>query len=190
MKTMELSAGTTTFEIDPQHSNAAFKVRHLMISNVKGDFSNVKGSVDFDPANLATARLEAVIDASTVNTGEPQRDGHLKSPDFFDVAKYPAITFRSKQITRIENNEYKAVGDLTIHGVTREVTLDVDATPEVKDPWGGTRFGANASTKISRKDFGLSWNQALEAGGVLVGDQVAITIDVELVKKAATKTTG
>jgi polyisoprenoid-binding protein YceI len=133
--------------------------------------------------------VEATIDVTGINTGEAQRDTHLKSADFFDVAKYPSITFRSKKIARVANNKYKALGDLTIHGVTREVTLDVDATPEVKDPWGALRFGANASTKINRKDFGLNWNKALEAGGVLVGDEVEITLDVELVKKAAAKTT-
>lgn len=187
--TLAAAAGAANFDIDSQHSNASFKVRHMMISNVKGDFSKIKGSADFDPANPANSHVEATIDVNTVNTGEAQRDTHLKSPDFFDAAKYPSITFRSKKVTRVATNKYQALGDLSIHGVTKEVTLNIDATPEVKDPWGATRFGANASTKINRKDFGLNWNKALEAGGVLVGDEVEITLDVELVKKAATKAT-
>jgi len=182
-------ATAAQFEIDPQHSSAGFKVRHLMISNVKGEFSKVKGSVDFDSASPSAARIDAIIDVGNINTGEPQRDAHLKSPDFFDVAKFPNITFKSKKVTRVEANKYKALGDLTIHGVTREVTLDVEATQEVKDPWGNQRFGANATTKINRKDFGLTWNKALETGGVMVGDDVDITIDVELVRKAAAKAT-
>jgi polyisoprenoid-binding protein YceI len=187
--TLASFASAATFDMDPQHSSAGFKVRHLMISNVKGEFSKVKGSVDFDPSNPASAHIDAVIDVTTINTGEAQRDTHLKSPDFFDVAKYPTIVFKSKKVTRVAGTKYKALGDLTIHGVTKEVTLDVEATSEVKDPWGNMRFGANATTKINRKDFGLIWNKALETGGVMVGDDVDITIDVELVKKGAAKAT-
>lgn len=175
-------AGAATYRIDSAHSGASFKVRHLMISNVRGEFAKVTGTVDFDPTNLEESRIDATIDATTINTREAKRDAHLKSPDFFDTAKYPAITFVSKKITKAADNQYKAVGDLTMHGVTREVTLDVEATPEIKDPRGGARLGAAATTKINRKDFGLNWNRGLETGGVVVGDEVEIVIDVELIK--------
>jgi polyisoprenoid-binding protein YceI len=173
------------YDIDPQHTAAMFKVRHLMISNVKGEFTKVSGSVVFDPANLNASSVEIIIDATSINTREPDRDTHLKSPDFLDVAKYPTITFRSKKVTQTGNDEYEVVGDLTIHGVTREETLEVDSvTPEAKDPWGFYRRGASASTTIKRKDFGLVWNMALETGGVVVGEDVHLTIDAEFVRKA------
>ncbi len=173
--------GIITWNIDPAHSNAQFTVRHLMISNVKGEFTRVGGRVLFDPNNPESLSAEATIDVSTINTREPDRDNHLKSPDFFDVAKYPTLTFKSKRALA-GSDGLKVTGDLTIHGVTREVTLDVEGpTPPVKDPWGFTRVGASATAKINRKDFGLIWNQALETGGVLVGDDVRITLDVELV---------
>jgi polyisoprenoid-binding protein YceI len=177
------SAGT--FEIDPQHSTVGFKVRHMMISNVKGDFRKFSGTVSYDPQSPLAAEINISIDAASINTGEPQRDDHLRSADFFDVAKHPELTFKSKRVTPSGEDNFKVAGDLTIHGVTREVTLTVETTPQVKDPWGGTRFGASATAKINRKDFGLTWNQALELGGVLVGDEVQIAIEVELVKKAA-----
>ncbi|MCL5006331.1 MAG: YceI family protein [Acidobacteria bacterium] len=172
--------GIITWNIDPAHSNAQFTVRHLMISNVKGEFTRVSGRVLFDPSKPESLSAEATIDVNTINTREPDRDNHLKSPDFFDVAKYPTLTFKSKRAEK-EPNGLKVTGDLTIHGVTREVTLDVEGpTPPMKDPWGFTRVGASATTRINRKDFGLVWNQALETGGVLVGDDVRITLDVEL----------
>jgi polyisoprenoid-binding protein YceI len=172
------------YEIDPAHSRAHFKVRHLMVSNVRGEFSKVSGSVVYDPNNLSKSKIEAVIDATTISTSEPQRDEHLKSPDFLDVAKFPTITFVSKSIKRTDPDTLKVVADLTIHGVTREVILEVEeATDEVKDPWGNIKAGASAKTKISRKDFGLTWNQALETGGVLVGDDISITLDIELTRK-------
>ncbi len=173
--------GITTWNIDPAHSNAQFSVRHMMISNVKGEFTKVSGKVLFDPSKPETLSAEAVIDVSTINTREHDRDNHLKSPDFFHVEEYPAITFKSKRAEKGAGG-LKLTGDLTIHGVTHEVTLDVEGpTPPTKDPWGNTRVGASATAKINRKDFGLKWNQALETGGVLVGDEVKITIDVELV---------
>jgi polyisoprenoid-binding protein YceI len=176
--------GTTTWNIDPSHSNAQFSVRHLMISNVKGEFTKVSGKVLFDPSKPETLSAEAAIDVSTINTREHDRDNHLKSPDFFHVEKYPTITFKSKQAEKGAGG-LKLTGYLTIHGITREVTLDVEGpTPPTKDPWGNTRVGASATTKINRKDFGLQWNQALETGGVMVGDEVKITIDVELVAQA------
>lgn len=174
-----------TYQIDSQHTGAHFKVRHMMISNVKGEFSRVTGSVEFDPSNLTASHVEATIDSATVNTREPQRDAHLKSPDFLDVSRYPKITFRSTKIISAGEGSYDVIGTLTIRGVTREVTLQVESvTPEIKDPDGILRRGASATTRIGRKDFGLTWNAVLESGGFVVGDEVDITIDVELVRKA------
>jgi polyisoprenoid-binding protein YceI len=172
------------YETDPAHTAAHFKVRHLMISNVKGEFTRVKATAVFDPSNLAAASVEASIDVSSINTREPQRDAHLKSPDFLDAATYPEITFRSKKFTIAGKDAFEVNGDLTIRGVTREVNLLVeDVTPEAKDPWGNFRRGATATTTINRKDFGLNWNMALETGGWLVGDDVHISIDAEFVRK-------
>ena len=179
--------GTTTWNLDPAHSNAQFSVRHLMISNVKGEFTKVTGQVRFDPARPENLSVEAAIDVSTINTREPDRDNHLKSADFLHAEQFPTITFKSKQAVK-DAHGLKLTGDLTIHGVTREVTLDVEGpTPPTKDPWGNTRVGASATTKINRKDFGLTWNQALETGGVVVGDEVKITIDVELLAQTEDK---
>jgi polyisoprenoid-binding protein YceI len=178
----------TTWEIDPAHSAAQFSVRHLMVSNVRGEFGKVTGTVEYDPKEPARATITATIDATTINTREPKRDEHLRSPDFFDVAKYPTITFKSKRLEMASPGKLRIIGDLTIRGVTKEVVLDVEGpTPEIKDPWGNTKIGATATTKINRKDFGLKWNKALETGGVVVGDDVTITIDVELTKKGEPK---
>jgi polyisoprenoid-binding protein YceI len=172
-----------TYQIDPQHTAAHFKVRHMMISYVRGQFSGISGAVAFDPANLAASRIEARIDTATVSTREPTRDKHLKSADFLDVARYPAITFHSTKIVSVGDNRYDVSGNLAIHGVTREATLHVNAlTPEIKDPDGRLRRGAAANTRIQRKDFELTWNVVLESGGFLVGDEVDITIDVELIR--------
>lgn len=157
----------------------------MMISNVKGEFTRVSGTVVLDSSNPAASSINAVIDAASINTREPQRDGHLKSADFLDVEKYPQITFRSTAIVSAGSDTYEVVGDLTIHAVTQKVDLHIDSlTPEIKDPFGFLRRGASAHTKIERKDFGLTWNAALETGGVLVGDAVEITIDTELMRKA------
>jgi polyisoprenoid-binding protein YceI len=173
------------YQIDPQHAGAHFKVRHMMISNVKGDFSGVTGSVDFDPSNPAATHVEATIDAATISTREPQRDNHLRSPDFLDVKRYPAITFRSTGLISRGDDAYELPGELTIRGATREIKLQVESvTPEIKDPDGMVRRGASATARIERKDFGLTWNAVLESGGFLVGDDVEIAIDVELVRKA------
>ncbi|MDE3165318.1 MAG: YceI family protein [Acidobacteriota bacterium] len=173
----------TTYNIDPAHSTADFKVRHLMIANVRGEFSKVAGTVQFDPETPANSKVEARIDVNSLQTREAQRDAHLKSADFFDVEKFPEMTFVSKNVVRTDDDEYKVTGDLTIHGVTREVVLAVEGPgPEVKDPWGNLKTGASAKTKINRKDFGLVWNVALETGGVLVGDDVQIQLDLELVR--------
>ena len=177
-------AAPATYKIDPSHSSATFKVRHLMISNVSGEFSGVTGTLKGDLSVPQTASIEASVDVSTVNTREPKRDGHLKSPDFFDVAKNPTMTFKSKKIAVASPGKLKVLGDLTIKGVTKEVMLDVDGpTAETKDPWGNMRIGASATTTINRQDFGVSWNKTLDAGGVMVGDQVSITIDIEFVKE-------
>lgn len=174
---------TTTWNIDPVHSAAQFKVKHMMISNVKGEFTSVKGSLDFDEQNIENSRVQAEIDASTINTREPQRDAHLKSADFFDVEKFPTLSFRSTQVSRKDDGELAVAGELTVHGVTRPVTFSVEGPSEpTKDPWGNTRIGLSATTKINRKDFGLTWNAALETGGILVGEEVTITLDVQFVK--------
>lgn len=179
------SAQAVRYDLDPAHSVAMFKVRHLMISNVKGEFTRLSGSVTFDSANASNSSVEATIDATSISTREPQRDEHLKSADFLDVAKFPAITFKSRDIIPAGGGSYEMTGDLTIHGVTNEVALAVEGvTPEAKDPWGFLRRGATASVTISRKDFGLVWNAGLETGGVMVGDDVHITIDVEMIRKA------
>jgi polyisoprenoid-binding protein YceI len=178
-----------TYQIDPAHSSANFSVRHMMITNVRGGFKKVTGTVVFDPANPSASSIEAEIDAASINTNEEQRDTHLRSADFLDVEKHPKITFRSTRIEAAGEGEWKVTGDLSIHGVTRPVTLNVEGpTPEGKDPWGNTRTGASATTKIKRSDFGLTWNAALEAGGLLVGDELKIELELSLIKAAdATK---
>ncbi|MBV8070830.1 MAG: YceI family protein [Acidobacteriaceae bacterium] len=174
---------STTYEIDPAHSNLQFSVRHLMVTNVRGSFTGVKGSVIYDPQNPSAAVVEATIDAATLHTGDEQRDTHVKSPDFLDVANYPTITFRSTKVQKVSDEEFKVTGNLTLHGVTKEVVLDIsEVSPEAKDPWGKTRIGASARTKIKRSDYGLTWNAPLEAGGVLIGDDVKLDFELEFVK--------
>lgn len=175
----------STYSIDPAHSNAQFTVRHMMISNVRGGFRKVTGTILYDPENLSASSVDATIDAASINTGDEQRDGHLKSADFLDVEHFPTITFKSKSVARDGDDEVKIAGDLTIHGVTREVVLKAEGpTPESKDPFGNVRIGISASTKIKRGDFGLTWNAALETGGILVGDDLKIDIDVSAIKQA------
>lgn len=170
------------YEIDSTHSSVHFSVRHLMVSNVRGEFTKVSGTIQFDPQNPANSSVKATIDATSINTRDDQRDGHLKSPDFLDVEKFPTITFESKRV-EVHGDGGKVTGELTIHGVTREITLDVEGpSQEIKDPWGKQRIGASATAKLSRKDFGLTWNAALETGGVVVGDEVKITLDIEAVR--------
>src|SRR5579864_5216904 len=181
------STKPTQWQIDPAHSAAHFSVRHLMISNVRGEFTKLTGSAQINPADLAKSTVEVTIEAGSLNTREAQRDEHLRSPDFFDVANYPTLTFRSKRVEPLGAETFKLIGDLTIRGVTRQVTFDVEGpTPSVKDPWGNVRAGVTASAKINRKDFGLVWNALTEAGGVVVGDEVKITIDAELIQLAPT----
>ena len=174
---------TSTWNIDPVHSVAEFKVKHMMISNVKGQFTRVKGVLALDETDLTNSRVEASIEAASINTREDQRDTHLKSADFFDVEKFPTLSFQSTRVSRVADGELAVTGELTIHGVTRKVEFAVEGpTSPGKDPWGNTRIGLSATTKISRKDFGLIWNAALETGGILVGDEVTIMLDVQFVK--------
>ncbi|MBS1969375.1 MAG: YceI family protein [Bdellovibrionales bacterium] len=175
---------SNTYQIDPSHSTASFSIKHMMIAKVHGGFEKMSGTLTYDKANPSKSSVQVAIEAASINTREPQRDTHLRSPDFFDVEKYPTITFKS---TRVEGSggELKVIGDLTIHGVTQQVTLDVEGpSDEMKDPWGNIKIGASGTTKIKRKDFGLTWNAALEAGGFLVGDDVTISLDVQFVKQA------
>lgn len=174
----------TTWNIDPAHSSAQFTVRHMMITNVHGEFQKLSGSVEYDAERPEATKVTASIDTSTINTREEKRDAHLKSADFLDVEKYPTIEFVSKS-AKVTSDGLELKGDLTIRGTTREVTLAVEGpTPPQKDPWGNTRIGAVATTKIKRSDFNMVWNVALEAGGILVGEDVKITLDVSLIKAA------
>jgi polyisoprenoid-binding protein YceI len=174
---------TSTWNIDPVHSVAEFKVKHMMISNVKGQFTGVKGALSLEEGDITKSNFEATIDTASINTRDAQRDAHLKSADFFDAEKFPFLSFRSTRITRSGEEELSVAGDLTIHGVTRKVVFTVEGpTPPARDPWGNTRLGLSATTKINRKDFGLTWNSTLETGGILVGDDVTITLDVQFVK--------
>ncbi|PKN13201.1 MAG: protein yceI precursor [Deltaproteobacteria bacterium HGW-Deltaproteobacteria-4] len=170
--------------IDPDHSNIGFKVRHLMVSNVKGSFNKFTGTVEINDKDISKSKVEVIIDTNSINTNVEKRDEHLRSADFFDVAKYPTMTFVSRKVVAAGAGHLKVTGDMTLHGVTKEVVLDVEGpTPDSKDPWGNIRKGATATTKINRKDFGLLWNAALETGGVVVGDDVIITLEIELIKK-------
>jgi polyisoprenoid-binding protein YceI len=177
--------GDTVWEIDPAHTSVQFSVRHLMISNVRGEFRKVTGSVH-DDGEPTRATLEATIDAASIDTRETKRDEHLRSADFLDVEHYPTITFKSKRIEPTAPGHYRVTGDLTLHGVTREVALDVvGPTPPMKDARGNVHAGAQATTTINRRDFGITWSKALDGGGVMVGDEIPITIDVEAVKKGS-----
>jgi polyisoprenoid-binding protein YceI len=179
----ESSAELVRYGIDASHSHLGFSVRHMMISNVRGEFGKLEGEVSYDPKHPEATRLEVTVDPASVNTHEEKRDAHLRSADFFDVEKYPAITFSAKH-TRRRGDVLEVTGDLTLRDVTREVTLTVeDLTPEHADPFGNVRIGASARTKIKRSDFGMQWNAALEAGGVLVGDEISLQIEVELIRK-------
>jgi polyisoprenoid-binding protein YceI len=174
---------TTTWNIDPAHSVAEFKVKHMMISNVKGQFTRLSGALVLDESNLGNSRVDVSIESASIHTADVQRDAHLKSPDFFDVEKFPALTFKSTGVRIVRDGELSVEGDLTVHGVTRKVNFAVEGpTPPSKDPWGNTRVAVSATTKINRKDFGLAWNAALETGGILVGEEVTISLEVQFVK--------
>lgn len=173
------------YAIDPAHSSANFSVRHMMVTNVRGAFRKVSGTIVFDPENLDGSSVEATIEAGSINTNEDQRDAHLRSADFLHVEKYPRIEFKSRKVER-DGDELKVAGDLTIRGITRPVTLRVDETSEeTKDAYGNVRIGLSATTKIKRSDFGLTWNAVLEAGGLAVGDDVKIELEVSAIKQAS-----
>jgi polyisoprenoid-binding protein YceI len=184
MTTSPVSPATlTTWNVDPVHSIAEFRVKHLMISNVRGQFTGVTGSLTFDESDLTRSHVEASIDVATINTHDPQRDAHLKSSDFFDADKFPALTFTSARVTRHADGRVAVAGPLTIHGVTQEAEFAVEGpTPPVKDPWGNTRIGITATTRINRTHYGLSFNAVMETGGVMVGEDVTITLELEFVK--------
>lgn len=177
------TASTTTWNIDAAHSAAEFKVKHMMISNVKGKFTGISGVLRLDPADLTLSSIEATIPVETLSTGDAQRDGHLKSADFFDAEKFKDATFKSTAVKIRGSEELEVTGELALHGVTKSVTFAVEGpSAAAKDPWGNTRIGLTATTKINRKDFGLTWNATLETGGVLVGEEVTLTLDVEFIQ--------
>ncbi|MEZ4512616.1 MAG: YceI family protein [Chloroflexota bacterium] len=176
-----------SWQIDSAHSDIQFTVRHMMISKVRGRFETFSGTVSYDEANPTNTTADITIDTNSINTREGQRDGHLRSPDFFNSELYPAITFKSTRVEQTAENKGKLIGNLTIRDVTQEVALDVTFEGKAQSPWGTTSVGFSATAKINRKDFGLTWNQALETGGVLVGDEVTINIELELVQQAATE---
>jgi len=172
-----------SWKIDPAHSQITFSIRHMMISNVHGRFENFTGEVDFRENDPKNSTVDVKIDAASINTREPKRDGHLRSPDFFNAEQYPYLTFKSKRIEAVDENHAKIVGDLTIRDITKEVVLDTEYAGQSK-MWGNTSAGFSASTKINRKNWGLNWNQLLESGGLLVGEDISINIDLEIVKVA------
>ncbi len=184
-KTNEPEKQPTVWEFDPAHSSAEFAVRHMMVSTVTGRFKSLRGRIELDEADLVKSQIEAEIDAGSVDTGIPDRDNHLRSADFFDAANHPKLTFRSSRIELEGEDEGRLHGDLTMRGVTRPVSLKASYLGEVKDPWGNLRRGFVAETTLNRKDFGIAWNQVLDAGGVLVGDKVKVTLNIEAVQKKA-----
>lgn len=171
------------YEIDQSHSSVSFKIKHLF-SNVKGQFNDFEGTIDYDAANPEASKAEATIQAASIDTNHEKRDEHLRNPDFFDVEKYPRLTFKSTRVEKISDTKAKVEGLLSIHGVEKPVVLDVEFLGTGRDPWGNAKAGFTATTKINRKDFGIVWNQALETGGVLLGDEVEITLEIEANQKA------
>ncbi len=179
-------AAAAAYDIDSAHSSATFKVKHLAISTVSGGFGKVSGKMTWDPADPAKSSVEATIDAASIDTKHGGRDEHLKSPDFFDVASHPTITFKSTKVEKASEGQLRVTGDLTIRGVTKPVVLDVEGpVAPIKDPWGNTKTGATATTKINRQDFGVSWSKTLDGGGLVVSDDVWITIELELAQAKA-----
>jgi polyisoprenoid-binding protein YceI len=174
----------TTWIIDAAHTNVGFSIKHLMISTVRGSFTQAQGTVKVDENDPTTAEIDITIATASVTTRDEKRDAHLRSPDFFDAERFPTMTFRSKRVERASGDSFRVIGDLTIRDVTKEVGLDVELLGRVKDPWGNEKAGFEATTKINRSDYGLTWNAALETGGVLVGDEVKISIEAELQKQA------
>lgn len=177
-------AGAATWQIDPAHASVEFRVKHLMVAWVKGSFPDVAGTVDIDEADLSKSKVSVTIASASIDTNHAKRDEHLRSADFLDTANFPTMTFVADKIVAESGQLRQVTGDLTIRGTTRQVTLTVnELTPAIKDPWGKTRRGVSATTEINRKDFGLTWNKALEAGGVVVGDEVRISLDIELIRQ-------
>lgn len=185
MSTTHAAPAPTTWAIDTSHSSVGFTVRHLVISKVHGQFTRWTGDLHLDPANLPASSVNVTIEAASIDTREPQRDGHLKSADFFNVEQYPHLTFKSTDVAVGANNTFTVTGELTIAGTTKPVTLEVESLGGAKDPWGNQRVGYSARTTIDRREFGLTYNQALEAGGVLVGEKVEITIEIQAIAQAA-----
>lgn len=177
------AAGAGIWQIDPAHTDVQFAVKHLMISTVKGRFAGVNGVIHIDDRNPSAASAEVTIGVRSIDTRQQQRDDHLRSPDFFDAERFPTITFRGRRIQGDPRGDFQLLGDLTIRDITREVVLQVSSEGRVKDPWGSYRAGFSATTRISRKEFGLNWNDVLESGGVVVGDQVNVSIEIELVRQ-------
>lgn len=172
-----------SWQLDKAHSSINFSVRHMMISTVRGRFEKFSGTIDFDKNDPIKATVNVEIDVASINTNEAQRDNHLRSPDFFEVDKYPTMTFKSKRIEKTGDHHGRIIGDLTIKNITKEVVLEAEYAGQMKSPWGTTSAGASASGKINRKDWGLTWNQTLETGGMLVGDEIKIDIELELIKQ-------
>jgi len=183
--TSQSAAGQSTWNIDPAHSAAQFEVRHLMISNVRGEFGKMTGTVSFDGKDYSTIKAEAVIEVASINTREQKRDADLRSSNFFDAATYPTIRFKSKRVENIRGGNFNLVGDLTMRGVTKEISLNVTATLVVKGMGGESRIGAHATAAVNRQDYGIKWNRSMDAGGVVVGDEVQTILDLELVLEAS-----
>jgi polyisoprenoid-binding protein YceI len=177
-------AGASTWKIDPAHSAAHFAIKHLVVATVRGDMGPIAGTLELDETNPAKSTVTATVDATAINTRDAKRDEHLRSPDFLDTAKYPTITFTSTKVEKVSDTQYKVTGDLTLRGVTKPVVLTVEGSPTpVKDPFGNTKLGGTATTRINRQDFGIAWSKSLDAGGLVVADEVDITIDLELTKQ-------
>ena len=172
----------TNWTLDPIHSEVGFSVKHMMISKVKGGFDKLDATIIADPSDLTTAEIEFTIDVASIDTRNEDRDNHLRSADFFDVEKYPTLTFKATNIEKTDDDEYAVTGDVVLHGVTRQETFDITFEGQGKDPWGAEKAGFSGKTKIKRSDYNLTWNAALETGGVLVGDQITITLEIQAVK--------
>jgi polyisoprenoid-binding protein YceI len=179
-----LAMAQSTWTLDPAHSAAQFQVKHLMISTVRGEFTKMSGKLAFNGRSYSTLQAEAEIETGSINTREPKRDNHLRSADFFDAAAFPKIIFKSTRVTDVQGNNFKLIGALTIRGITKEITLNVEASPIIKGMNGETRIGAQATGKLNRQDFGVKWNKSLDSGGVVVGDEVKITLDLEFIQAA------
>jgi polyisoprenoid-binding protein YceI len=180
----QAAAGPNTWTLDPAHTGIGFTVRHMMVSNVHGTFPKYQGTVTYDGKDVSSVTADITIDATSITTNNEKRDAHLKSPDFFDVATYPTITFKSKRVQKASAGTFKLIGDLTIHGVTKEVTLDVEGPSQPITAQGATKIGATATTTINRQDYGVKWSRTLDGGGVVAGDEIKITLELELNKRA------